>query len=293
MFRNAPSSVWALLVVAVALGSSARAAEPIPDRVWNDLASDDPATMASAVAALEAAGPQAVAFLSQRLKPVAADARRIEALIAQLDSPEFVERQQATEELEYLGKLAQPHLEKARASKPPLEVRRRIEQLLQALQPRLVMRAEKEMVRAARTEEEMADREGLRERRTASDILRAHPYVAAHPEVKILLRYGDTWVTPRQLIEMARQEQASGVGMELERARNREAGLAKVKDLLELAPPVPPTWARARAAVRVLERVGNNEARELLRLIAGGAEDALPTVEARLALERLKAKARP
>src|ERR1017187_3025011 len=100
MFRNALSSVWALLVVAVALGGSARAAEPIPARAWHDLASDDPATMASAVAALEAAGPQAVAFLRERLKPVAGDARRIDALIEQLDRPQFVQRRQGTERSE-------------------------------------------------------------------------------------------------------------------------------------------------------------------------------------------------
>src|SRR5579864_963037 len=102
MFRNATSSVWALRVVAAGLRNIARAAEPIPARVWHDLASDNPATMARAVAALEAAGPKAVAFLRMRLKPVAADSRRIDALIKQLDSPQFTQRRQATEELEYL-----------------------------------------------------------------------------------------------------------------------------------------------------------------------------------------------
>ena len=118
MFRNSSSSVWALIVVAIALGG-ARAAEPIPTRVWDDLASENPATVARAVSTLEAAGPQAVAFLRERLKPVAADGRRIDALIEQLDSPRFCERRLATEELEYLGKLAQPQLEKALAEAPP------------------------------------------------------------------------------------------------------------------------------------------------------------------------------
>jgi hypothetical protein len=73
----------------------------------------------------------------------------------------------------------------------------------------------------------------------------------------------------------------------------REAALGKAKGPREAAQPVSPTWVRAGAAVRVLERAGNNEAQELLRLVAGGADDALPTVEARSALKRLKAKAKP
>jgi hypothetical protein len=276
MFRNASSSLWALLVVAVALGSSARAAEPIPARVWDDLASDDPATRASAVAALEAAGPRAVDFLRERLKPVAADARRIDALIEQLDCPQFVQRQQATEALEYLGKIAQPQLEKALASKPPLEVRRRVEQLLKRLQPRVVPPSEEERVRAA-----LPNRLA---RTPYSEILRKHTEVAANPGLKILLETPAGLMTPREVIRLAQLEQVSGPA---------EAAPELAKGPREAAPPVSPTWVRAGAAVRVLERVGNNEARELLRRVADGAEDALPTVEARRALERLEANARP
>ena len=293
MFRNTSSSVWVFLMMAVALGSNARAAEPIPARVWDDLASDDPATRARAVAALEAAGSQAVAFLRQRLKPVAADARRINALIEQLDSPQFAQRRQATEELEYLDRIAQPQLEKALASKPPLEVRRRVEHLLKRFQPPVVTRSEKEMIRAARPEQEMAARDRRPDRRTASEILRAHPAVVANPGLKILLQVGDTWMTPRQVIELARLEQASGLEAALELARVRQAILEQAKGLRETAPLVSLTWVRAGAAIRVLEGVGNNEARELLQTVAGGADDALPTVEARSALKRLKANARP
>jgi hypothetical protein len=285
MFRTASSRVWALLVVAVALGSSARAAEPIPASVWADLASDEPATRAGAVAALEAAGPQAVAFLRERLKPVAADARRIDALIEQLDSPRFVQRQQATEELEYLGKIAQPQLEKALASKPPLEVRRRVEQLLKRCQPRVVTRSEEDMVRAR-----FPQRPG---RTPYSDLLRAHPDVAANPDLKILFQTpGGTMMTPREVIRLAQQEQASGRPLAAHEGQ-LEATLEKAKGSLEAATPVSPTWARASAAIRVLERVGNTEARELLQMVAGGADDALPTVQARSSLKRLKANAKP
>jgi hypothetical protein len=294
MFRHASSTVWGLVVAAVALGSGARAAEPIPARVWDDLASDDPATRASAVAVLQAAGPQAVAFLRERLKPVAADVRRLDALIEQLDSEQFVEREQATEELEYLGKIAQPQLEKALANKPSLEVRRRVEQLLERLQPQVVQRSEQETVRSARSEEEMAARERRPDRRTASDVLRDHPEVVDNPGMKILLEYHGQLMTPRQLIELARKEQASPLrpGPEvLDRVREARPGLAK--GARESALPVSRSWVRAAAAVRVLERVGNNEAQEVLQTVAGGAEDALPTVAARSALNRLKASVRP
>ena len=74
-------------------------------------------------------------------------------------------------------------------------------------------------------------------------------------------------------------------GIMLSRLQQRAA-----RQLLE-APPVSPTVLRAGQAIRVLERVNNTDARELLTTVAGGVETALPTVEARSALERLKGKA--
>ena len=291
MFRNASSSVGALLVVAVALGSGAGTAEPITARVWYDLASDDPATMASAVAALEAAGPRAVAFLRERLKPVAADVRRIDALIQQLDSPQFVKRRQATEELEYLGKMAEPQLEKALASNPPLEVLRRLEQILKRLQPPFDPRAEEEKFREALLRAAFPERRG---RSPYSDILRANPAVLANPTLKILFKTPGGDMTPREVIMRARMEQASlPLALpDLDRV-SRKVALKKAEVARKAAPPVSPAWQRAAAAIRVLERVGNNEARELLRLVAAGTDDALPTMEARHALNRLKAQGMP
>jgi len=290
MFRNASSSVWAL-VVAAALGSSAWAAEPIPARVWHDLVSDDPATMASAVAALHAAGPKAVAFLRERLKPVTADPRRIDALIQQLDSPQFVKRRQATVELEYLGKLAEPQLEKALASNPPLEVLRRLEQLLKRLQPPVDPRAEEEKFREALVRAAFPKRRG---RTPYSDILRANPAVVADPTLKILFKTPGGDVTPRQVIMYAQMEQASLPLAVPDLAEvSRKAALKKAQGPREADQPVSPAWLRAAAAVRVLERVGNNEAQELLRMVAAGADSALPTIEARSALNRQKANAKP
>jgi hypothetical protein len=76
---------------------------------------------------------RSVPFLRDSLKPVpAVDARRLEQLIADLESDRFAVRQKATADLEKLGELAHPALRVALAGKPALEVRRRIEQVLEA-----------------------------------------------------------------------------------------------------------------------------------------------------------------
>lgn len=50
----------------------------------------------------------------------------------------------------------------------------------------------------------------------------------------------------------------------------------------------PSSWARAARAIAVLEHIGTPQARDLLGRMATGETDALPTIEARAALERLK-----
>src|SRR5262249_14676532 len=80
---------------------------------------------------LLASPERAVAVLQTRLKPVAAvDTRRIERCIAELDSDDFKVRQRAMKELETLGELAEPAMQKALGKKPPLDVTRRLERLL-------------------------------------------------------------------------------------------------------------------------------------------------------------------
>ncbi len=98
---------------------------------WTDLAGADAARAFRAIAALAAAPKQSVPFLKERLRPVAAaDERRIARLIERLDSDQFAQRTAATRELEKLGDLAGPALRKAREARPSLEVRQRIEALL-------------------------------------------------------------------------------------------------------------------------------------------------------------------
>jgi hypothetical protein len=65
------------------------------------------------------------------MEPV--DTKRIERLIADLDDERFQVREQATRELQALAERAAPALRKAQAGKPTLEMRRRLDALLDRL----------------------------------------------------------------------------------------------------------------------------------------------------------------
>ncbi len=61
--------------------------------------------------------------------------QRLARLLADLDGRKFVERERAVAELERLNFAAEPALRKALADKPSLEMRRRLEALLERLDP--------------------------------------------------------------------------------------------------------------------------------------------------------------
>jgi RNA polymerase sigma factor (sigma-70 family) len=106
------------------------------DALWDDLASDDAGKAYRAIVALSAAPRDAVALLKERLKPVAAaDARRVEKLIADLDSDTFDVREKAAKELEPIAEQASDALRKAMEGSASAEVRRRVEGLLESQEP--------------------------------------------------------------------------------------------------------------------------------------------------------------
>jgi len=101
---------------------------------WAELAGEDAGKAFLAIRALAAAPRNAVPFLKDRLKPVAApDPKELAQWLAELDDPEFATRQKAAADLERMGELAEPALRKALDDKPSLEMRRRLEQLLEKL----------------------------------------------------------------------------------------------------------------------------------------------------------------
>jgi WD40 repeat protein len=104
------------------------------EALWDDLGSDDAAKAHKALLTLSAAPPQTTAFLMEHVKPAAGvEDKRLEQLLKELDGAQFAVRQNAEVELAKLGELAEPALQRALASKPSLEVRQRIEKLLDRL----------------------------------------------------------------------------------------------------------------------------------------------------------------
>jgi hypothetical protein len=97
------------------------------ERLWADLAGGDAVRAYRAVWSLAAAGPQAVSFLAERLRPARLDRERLARLIADLDADNFDAREKAQQELESLGELAEAALRKALAGTLPAEARRRAE----------------------------------------------------------------------------------------------------------------------------------------------------------------------
>src|SRR5262249_43513329 len=88
-----------------------------------------------AVAKLTAAPRDTLAFLKEHLHPAvkAQEDKRTTQLVADLDSDDFTVREKAVEELEKLGEAGELALRKALNERPSIEVRRRIEQLLEKL----------------------------------------------------------------------------------------------------------------------------------------------------------------
>jgi WD40 repeat protein len=99
--------------------------------LWRDLGSADAAVAYEAAETLARAPAQTVPFLRERVKPVSAE--KMARLMKELDSDQFEVRIRARKELAQMGRCAEPSLRKLLASKPPLEVRRRVEELLALL----------------------------------------------------------------------------------------------------------------------------------------------------------------
>jgi RNA polymerase sigma factor (sigma-70 family) len=102
--------------------------------LWTDLASKDAALAFAALRQLCACHAQAIPLLGERVHPASgADAKRLARLLANLQSDRFEERRQAEAELEELGERAEPALRQALAGDPPLDLRKRLERLLDNL----------------------------------------------------------------------------------------------------------------------------------------------------------------
>jgi RNA polymerase sigma factor (sigma-70 family) len=103
-------------------------------KAWADLAGADAPRAFRARGLLAAAPEETVLFLKEHLHPAqSADAEHLRHLLTDLASDEFTGREKARKALEELGDLAEPALRQMLANKPTLEVRRRVQALLQRL----------------------------------------------------------------------------------------------------------------------------------------------------------------
>jgi hypothetical protein len=108
---------------------------PELEALWRELASDKAERAYAAMGKLVQAPKAAVPLLRQHLPPISAkDMEPIRRWIGELDSDKFAVRETATVELEKAGELALPLLEKVLADMPGLEVRQRVERILQKLE---------------------------------------------------------------------------------------------------------------------------------------------------------------
>jgi hypothetical protein len=120
-----------VLIGLLATALPCRAATVDVDVLWNDLASEDATRAFRAIRLLEAVPEQAVALIRARVKPaVAIEPAKLERWIAELDGPQFTVRRAAYDNLIGAGLQAEPPVRRALAASPSLEVRRRLETLL-------------------------------------------------------------------------------------------------------------------------------------------------------------------
>jgi WD40 repeat protein len=135
-----------------------------PEALWTDLANPDAARGRRAVETLMARPAQAVALLRQRLSPaVPPDTRQLAGWIRDLGNDDYESRQRADAALTRLAELAGPALRQAMAPGTPVETRRRIERLLDRLDPAVPLTGEVlRAVRAVQVLEGIGDAEALR-----------------------------------------------------------------------------------------------------------------------------------
>jgi WD40 repeat protein len=132
------------------------------DPLWADLFGNDAGKAGKAVHTLIAASDASVALLKDRIQPTPPlDAKAVEQWLRDLDSSNFTKRAIAIKQLQTVGELALPALQKRLAGQPSLETRRRLEPLLEELTGRNFTPEQVRVIRAI----EVLDRVGTPEAR--------------------------------------------------------------------------------------------------------------------------------
>jgi WD40 repeat protein len=104
------------------------------EECWRALSDFDAARAFKAQQTLASAPRSALEFLRRRLRPVVApEPELVQRLIADLDSESYPVRERAMRQLEQLGDGTEVYLRRALRQRPSLELRRRVERLLETL----------------------------------------------------------------------------------------------------------------------------------------------------------------
>jgi RNA polymerase sigma factor (sigma-70 family) len=104
------------------------------DALWADLAGKDAAKAFAAIRKLGTSPQQAVNLIKERVHPVSSpDGARVAQLLGDLESDRFEVRRKAESELERLGQVVEPELRKVLADEPSVDLRQRVDRLLQKL----------------------------------------------------------------------------------------------------------------------------------------------------------------
>jgi RNA polymerase sigma factor (sigma-70 family) len=101
---------------------------------WEVMNGADAAKAYRSMQELLASPRPTVARFGKRMRLVAVEPGRAAKLLADLDSDDLATRQKASQQLAQLGPAVEPALRQALAGRPPLEARRRIENLLRGLE---------------------------------------------------------------------------------------------------------------------------------------------------------------
>jgi WD40 repeat protein len=127
---------------------------------WSDLARANAAQALRAVATLTGAGDKAVPFLKDHIPAVKeASAKEIQKWLHELGSDKFAVREAATRNLQRLGKSVLPALRETLQGTQSLEVRRRLEGILSALQEGELSADDLRLVRAVQVLEQIGSKE--------------------------------------------------------------------------------------------------------------------------------------
>jgi hypothetical protein len=140
------------------------------EALWASLGRTDAEKAAQVMQAFVDRPKETVAFFKGRLhpQPIAGD-KRLSQLTSDMQSNQFAVRQRASDELDRLGGQARAALAKLLDAQPPIETRRRIESLLQKLDPPF---AGPELIRGLRAVE-VLERIGTPEAREVLETLAA------------------------------------------------------------------------------------------------------------------------